>query len=292
MTIYLTLDTNIWLELLKEPPNNINLFDELVYWVEEGHIKHLLPENIRDEWTRNKEHKIKEAVKDLKKIFNSPLETFKTIFKSSNITETEHYETFVRAKMDRIENIFQRYSEIIPNSNAILITAADRSLKCLAPNHFKDSFRDTVNIFSLISCVATNNFKPAYFVTLNYKDFSDPQNKDILHTHLKGDFSKIDLTYIYGIEKLWATLKNQFPNYQERINAYNKKIENKKNQQEKAVRQQKETKNLDKDYLENIKHIDIILAKNQPTELEQEILRILLNRHDSYKEYFYKKLAN
>ena len=44
--IHLILDTDIWLNSLKESGEEDNFIDSLEYWIEYNHIEILLPENI------------------------------------------------------------------------------------------------------------------------------------------------------------------------------------------------------------------------------------------------------
>ena len=48
--IYLTFDSDIWLNSLKESGEENNFIDSLEYWIENGHVKILLPENVIEEW--------------------------------------------------------------------------------------------------------------------------------------------------------------------------------------------------------------------------------------------------
>lgn len=70
--IYITLDTDVWLKLLHDVYQNkdeIGPFDELMFWLEQGHVKLVLPQNIKTEWERNKESTIQAAKRELKKNF-------------------------------------------------------------------------------------------------------------------------------------------------------------------------------------------------------------------------------
>ncbi|PKG42727.1 hypothetical protein, partial [Psychroflexus sp. MES1-P1E] len=48
----------------------------------------------------------------------------------------------------------------------------------------------------------------------------------------------------------------------------------------------------DADYLENIKHLDLILSKKTPTSWEQDMVKSLIGRHASYKQYFFNNIGN
>jgi len=51
--IYLAVDTCVWLELLKvDFAHENNFFDELLFWIENGHIKCVTTQNLIREWDR------------------------------------------------------------------------------------------------------------------------------------------------------------------------------------------------------------------------------------------------
>lgn len=61
-----------------------------------------------------------------------------------------------------------------------------------------------------------------------------------------------------------------------------REVENKKNHDEANI------ENPDTDFLENVHHLDIILGKPIATKFEQEVVDHLINRHESYKQYFFR----
>ena len=53
---YLTFDSNIWIYSLDESWRIENHLDYLEPWIQDGHVKLLLPEIILTEWTNNKSY--------------------------------------------------------------------------------------------------------------------------------------------------------------------------------------------------------------------------------------------
>ena len=53
---YLTFDSNIWIYSLDESWRIENQLDYLEPWIQDGHVKLLLPEIILTEWTNNKSY--------------------------------------------------------------------------------------------------------------------------------------------------------------------------------------------------------------------------------------------
>lgn len=74
--IYLTFDSDIWLNSLKESGEDDNFIDSLEYWIENGHVQILLPENIIEEWKRNRDNKKQFLVNDWKGFFNRAKKVF------------------------------------------------------------------------------------------------------------------------------------------------------------------------------------------------------------------------
>lgn len=299
--IYITLDTCVWLELLKIDFNNEdNLFEEICFWIENNHIGHIVPTNIIDEWNRHKIGNQNKIYSYFKKKENDDISFFKNNSELSSTYKPEEIEKKVQKRIERIDLIFSNYSEKAPYNDAILKEAGIRNLNTLAPNHNKDSFRDTVNILSLIYYLKKKGYSETIFTTINYKDFSAGKNKkDYLHDKLIPEFAAANLTYIFFGEnesfgmQLLSRLRNDhsIPSFQE----YLKKKKDEEETQALAAKKPvpvTSITNPDSDYLENIKYIDIILAKRTPTVFEQEIIKSLIERHTSYKQYFFKNIGN
>ena len=76
---YLTLDTCVWLNLIKIGLNSDdNVFDEICFWIENKHIIHITPENIIREWDRNKVNTTIQIIKDAKKLNKDAILPFKS----------------------------------------------------------------------------------------------------------------------------------------------------------------------------------------------------------------------
>jgi hypothetical protein len=215
--IYITLDTDVWLKLLHDVNQNtdeIGPFDELMFWLEQGHVKLVLPQNIKREWERNKESTIQAAKRELKKNFQSGRELFKNHSALSSFYDPDQYENFVRGRVQRIDKLFAS-CEIAHTTDEVMIKAGKRSLECLAPNHTGDSFRDSVNIISLMDHLISKGYLTCFFASDNFKDFSEPNGPEaILHNQLATDFKQANLEYVYtGRALIYRKLKAQLPNY-------------------------------------------------------------------------------
>jgi hypothetical protein len=299
--IYLTLDTCVWLELLKIDFNNRdNLFEEFCFWIENKHIIHVVPENMIKEWNRNKIKKSDEIINHFRKLKENDINLFKNTPELVSTYQPDVIKENVIQRIERIDLIMNSLSEKAIQTNSIITEAVTKNLECFAPNHRKDSFRDSINILTLINHLKTNGYIDCYFSTLNYQDFSvDGGSKYDLHSQLSEEFTCSNLKYVYFDEKenfgkklINILRKNHsLPSFQE----YLKEIQEK--EQKKILEEKKDISvtyidNPDKDYLENIKYIDQILLKKNKTAFENEIIKLLIQRHECYKQYFLKNVGN
>nr|WP_294921842.1 PIN domain-containing protein [uncultured Flavobacterium sp.] len=297
----ITLDTCVWLQLLQiDFQNEDNYLEEICYWIENGHLKHIVPTNIIDEWNRHKNGYQNEIVTYFKKKEKDNIYMFKHNSEMASTYKPEEIEKNVQKRIERIDLIFSLYSEKAPYDDLILIESGIRNLKKVAPNHAGDSYRDTVNILSLMSYLKNKEYKNSIFTTLNYKDFcADSRHRFDLHDGLKTEFKSADLTYEYFGEnevfgtKFFNILRKELKHYDFQVY-----LKDKKDKEESALLTTKKSSlttpilHPDSDYLENIRYIDLILMKKQPTSFEQDLIKSLVTRHESYKQYFLNNIGS
>lgn len=297
--IYITLDTCVWLGLIKiDLHNDNNVFEEICYWIENKHLTHITPDNIIREWDRNKAKKLIEISNDVKKLNNTIISSFKGTSDLVSAYQPDAVQDAVSKRIDRVETILKVHSEIAKENQTIYDDAIQRNFNCLAPNHSDDSFRDTINILTIIDYIKTQGYTDCIFSTINYADFSEGKaKKHDLHNQLIDAFKNANLQYLYCDEEPFASkllgvsLRPNLPKFQDYL-------KEKKRQEDAKILASKKTvttttiTNPDADYLENIKHLDMIIAKKTPTAWEQEIIKSLIGRHDSYKQYFFNNIGN
>lgn len=297
--MYITLDTCVWLELIKTGlHNDDNVFEEICYWIENKYLTHITPENIIREWDRNKAKKLLEITNGIRMLNNDVINYLRGTPEIVLAYRPETIEEIVSKRIDRVETILKVYSEIAKETQEIYDCAIERNFNCLAPNHTDDSFRDTVNIFTIINYIKTNGYTDCIFSTKNYADFSEGKTKKHdLHNQLIDDFNKANLQYVYcdedpfGSKLFGVYLRPKLPSFQVFL------MEKKRQEEEKIVKERKindtfKVDSPDIDYLENIKYLDMILAKKTPTIFEQKLVKLLINTHDSYKQYFFNNIGN
>lgn len=299
--INISIDTSVWLELLKiDFRNEDNYFEELCYWIENKCLNHIVSENIITEWNRNKIKYQSEIIEKLKSINANDVRYFRHNTELISTYQADIIVTDVDKRVKRVDVILNILSEKAPHNDDILKDAGNRNLQTFAPNHIQDSFRDTVNILSLISYLKAKGHTNCIFTTLNYKDFSaDGGNRYDLHTQLSDDFEKANLSYEYFGEntnfglRLFNHLRKQLSLF-----SYQAYLKDKKSKEEAIALAAKKAiaippiETPDADYLENIKYIDMILSKKKPTALEEQMLKIITSRHDSYKRYFLRNVGS
>ncbi|MDV2446711.1 hypothetical protein CMU93_04255 [Elizabethkingia anophelis] len=297
--LYITLDTCVWLGLIKIDLHNDNsVFDEICFWIENKHVTHIVPKNMIREWDRNKTKKLNEISNDAKKLHASIVSPFRG---TPDLVTAYHPDTIpdtVSKRIDRVDTILKVHSEIAKENQDIYNEAIKRNFDCLAPNHAEDSFRDTINILTIIHYIKAKGYNNCLFSTINYADFSEGKTqKHVLHSQLIDVFKSVNLEYIFCDEEPFASkllgvsLRPALPSFQDYLKEKKRK-EDEKLLAEKKVDMTTAIASPDADYLENIKYLDMIIAKKTPTAFEIRILKDLIDRHESYRQYFFNNIGN
>jgi len=298
---YITLDTCVWLGLIKiDLHNDNNVFEEICFWIENKHIIHITPENIIREWNRNHAKKTVEIINDTKTLNKNAIGAFKGNANLISAYQPDVVEQIITKRIDRVDAILKTHSEIAPENQIIYNEAIKRNFDCIAPNHTEDSFRDTINIFTLINYIKSKGYDECCFSTINYADFSEGKsNKHDLHSQLVVDFKNANLEYLYCDEEPFGNklinigLRKVLPRFQDYLKDKKDKEEAKALAAKKVVPASViAIPSPDGDYLENIKYIDMILVRKTPTAFEQDLIKLLTGRHDSYKQYFLNNIGN
>jgi PIN domain len=299
--IFLTLDTCVWIALLRvDFHKEDNLLEEMCFWIENKSVIHVVPENMIKEWNRHKIGRLEEAVSHFKRIQEDTISPFKNNSELYSTYKPDSIKEKLKARVDRIDNILTNISEKALQTPAIINDAATRNLNCSAPNHSKDSFRDTINILTLINHLTGKQDPICYFSTLNYKDFSlDGSKRYEIHNELEAEFKTVNLQYIFFDEKenfgkkLYKILRDSpaIVNFQDYLKDKEQKEEAKILEQKKSLPEIK-IEDPDKDFLDNVKYIDAILLKRNLTSVEKDMLRVIIKAHESYRQYFLRKVGN
>ncbi len=263
------------------------MLGELLFWMDKGAVKCILPQNIKDEWERSKSKKIEQAKKKLLEFQKSVSQVIKDSKALREAVSPDKFEAIALDRIARLDNIFS-LSEVAPISDELLLEAGKRNLAVLAPNHTSDSFRDTVNILSLISFIKSKGYTNCHFVSENSKDFSDPTAKSKLHGQLKDHFDSVGLAYTCEIRVLLDKLRSTMPSYldflkEQRLKQASLEV------RDKAVAPFLH-EDLDNEFLDHLPYIDSILSKQSPTGFEKTMLNTLMQSHPSYRRYVFSKM--
>lgn len=298
---YITLDTCVWLGLIKVGLNNDdNAFDEICFWIENKHIIHITPQNIIREWDRNKVKKTIEIINDIKTLNKNAINAFKGNEELISAYQPDVVEKKITNRIDRVDTILKTLSEFASENQTIYEEAIKRNFDCIAPNHTADSFRDTINILTLLKHIKSKGYNECCFSTINYADFSEGKSKKHeLHSQLSDDFKNANLVYLYceedpfGNKLINVVLRPVLPSFQNYLKDKKDKEQAKELASKKSVpASQIVITSPDSDYLENIKYIDIILERKTQTAFEKELIKSLIERHVSYKQYFLNNIGN
>ncbi len=306
--LHITLDTCVWLGLLTVDFNNEdNYFEEICFLIENKYVIHIAPSNIIEEWNRNKSDNKENAVKELKDKHRDLLNFLKNDSTISAIYQPDKIKEVIQKRIERIDLILNAFSERAILNEDILIEAGNRNLAKFPPNHIKDGYKDTVNMLSLINHIKTKEYDNCLFTTIDGDFGITAKEKYNLHNLLVKEFKDSNLHYIYfGNKKnitddrnnFGAVFFSQIKKEDSSIPSFQDYLKNKiQEEQSKTLAEKKSVPNItitspDEDYLENIKYIDIIIARKTPTTFELELIKSLIKRHESYKQYFFNKIGS
>ncbi|RAI84439.1 hypothetical protein DET54_12517 [Paenibacillus pabuli] len=232
---YLMLDTNIYFDCIvhrskDNPPESFRYLDDIVSW---GNTQLIVPEIIVTETNRKIEEMVETIGKNLKNISNQLRESYWFSFDSQGHAEfnteisriTSDFGKFMSkfekqktmyihvAKM-KINSIF-RNALIIKGDPDLITNVTKRKIYRLCPFHKEvDSFGDALILESLLNIRNYEQINPEdkiYFISRNYKDFSDPNNKDKLHEDIIQALKENDLEdHVIYSRYFYKTLKEEF----------------------------------------------------------------------------------
>lgn len=289
--IYLAIDTDVWLWLsYHRIDTEENFFDELFFWLQSGQLRCIVPENIINEWERNKQTKVDAVKLELNRAAQFNKDLFRDPKFFNTVYNAENFEAFAKTRIEQVEEIFQKYADVAPVNDQIKLSAADRTLKRLAPSHNKDSFSDAVNLLSLTEYVHAHSLSPVIFTTKNFKDYSSTKAKNTLHPQLVELFDAVGLEYIYETDYLFGKrLRPLLPNFSQHL--MQQKAEKARKNQQELQTAQTNLANADQDFIGNTLTIDHILEQSKPTLFQQKTIRELIENDQNCRKYFFSKIS-
>jgi PIN domain len=204
MAIRLLVDTCVWLDLAKDYREQpvISALEDLV---ESGHIELTVPQQVLDEFDRNKARIIDEARRGLQSHFRLVRQAVNQFGGDSRkaellagLNEVDHRigvdGDAVGGSIERIDRLLRRAPELAA-SDAVKQRVTERALAKQAPYHrAKNSVGDAILVEMYVDVVSgAAEDAPCAFITHNTKDFSDAN----------GDFRKAhaDLEHLFDSPK-------------------------------------------------------------------------------------------
>ncbi len=222
---YILLDTNIIIDMVVDRRNQINnkLLSKFIKLLDYGEVRLVVPEIIRTETYRH----LDEEICNVGKQIENALDAIKNLYGISTLEidglDLSEYKKNARKELhdaltiftskreDYRTDIFNSISKIFSHSNTIVmddISLMDivmkRKIYKRAPFHKveKESNGDGVIIETLLNIekfIDIREDDKIYFVTGNYKDFSDSNDKNSFHGDIIEDIEKkgLDKNIIY-----------------------------------------------------------------------------------------------
>lgn len=200
MAIRLLVDTCVWLDLAKDYRDRpvISALEDLV---ESGEIELIVPQQVLDEFDRNKTRIIDDARRGLQSHFRLVRQAVNQFGDDqrkadvlAGLNEVDHQIAVegdaVGGSIERIDKLL-RCTPALATTDEIKQRVTDRALASLAPYHRpKNSVGDAILVEIYIDLVSSaTEDAPCAFITHNTKDFSETN----------GDFRKPhqDLAYLF-----------------------------------------------------------------------------------------------
>jgi hypothetical protein len=180
--------------------------------VNKGEIELLVPDNLMDEWERNKQSKIRDA---LLKSLSGRIGTLREL---KNYLEDEHYEVLnniineirshetyfkntIEKRIERIEYLLN-HSNTKRLSSSINVKAKAAEMSLLNQMPFKNKKNSMGDAFNFLTCLehqSRTEEPEVHFITNNKNDFGKKDNQGILHEDFETVANDMGVTIHYSI---------------------------------------------------------------------------------------------
>jgi len=213
MTLYLLIDTSVWLDLAKDY-RQLPIIDALTFIWEANDLELILPSVVVEEWERNKERVIAESKQSLSSHFKRVREAVNQFAAETEraavlaqLSDVDHRISIggeaINDAIEQIERLFSS-TEKLEISEFQKARAADRAMAKKAPFHRpRNSIADALLIEAYIDALAnrTDDGDVYAFVTHNKLDFSDRDPRQP-HPDFAPLFDGIRSKYIINLAEL------------------------------------------------------------------------------------------
>lgn len=287
--IYLTLDTNIWLDLLEDSWGEDNIIDKLEYWLKHDFVKILVPEIIIEEWERNKK-----GVKYDK--LNNDFDTF------LKISQDVLPESFIYELRDKnyqaviFETQIQRIETIICNAVKLRLSDTVRDQIILqgvqrkAPMQKKSSIGDAIIIYTLFDFAQKQQQDYFYFISRDADFCKDGQ----IHEDLRDKFDALNIVHFIKLKKCISDIERKF-GFKDDPNAEERRKSRLKNRLKKVVynpEYEKLVTGTENSFILNCEIIDIIVKQSKPTKEQVLFVLALVDSDTTYEKYFFERVSS
>lgn len=221
--MHVFIDTNILLNFFHFSKDELDALNNVFASHEHGSAKVHLTQQVCDEFRRNRENKIKDALKRFKEVkfaaqlpsFMKGYEEYTSIRKLS--AELQQLSKSIMEKADKdiadrnlladalIRDIFAR-SEILPTSNEVF-SAASMRMAIGNPPGKNDSIGDAINWTVLLQSVP--NGEDLHVISED-GDYYSTINEDAVHPFLEEEWKKTKESYLFVYRTLSAFMKEHF----------------------------------------------------------------------------------
>lgn len=290
--IYLTFDTNIWLNTFDESWSFDDHMDYLEYWIAQGQVKLLLPELVIKEFKNNKSKQVEQRKEDLRKFFEMAKEVFPAAFFQEYASPIKQA-NLINSQIDRIQKLLDS-AQKIPMSEDLFQEIFDWGVSKKAPAHeSKNSFADTLIIYSLFNFAKENPGNIYYFLSKD-SGFYSKTEKSTIHDDLNDHFKACNIRSIKYLNHLVKSLETGFDLAR---NAEIDQFKKDRIQQRISSRAfnpvyESLTANQETSFIQNKQTIEFILKLKSPSKEQVIFILALIDSDDAYQQYFYKLLKD
>lgn len=234
---YVFLDTNIVIDMVVDRRHQMSgkLLESFIKLLDYNEIKLIIPQIVEFETFKHLEVELEQVGKNIQGVMDRikdlyGIETYKIAGlnieeykKESRKQLNKALEMFQSRKSDYKSELFNTVKMVFEHCNSVFIADDDflnnqvmrRRIYKKAPFHKeqKESFADgliTETLINLKKFIEIKNDDIIYFVTGNYSDFSDAENKDKLHPHIIEDLEGAGLKgRIVYVRKFGQLIQNE-----------------------------------------------------------------------------------
>lgn len=218
------IDTNVFLSFYHLSSDDLEELKKLAVLARQGEVTLLLPEQVVDEFRRNRAGKIADAVKrlrDQRLALQFPqickqYEEYEKLREAQREYEKHHAKLIERIEADVssnsleadavIEELFE-VAQMIPNSSS-LIEKARLRMDLGNPPGKKGSLGDAINWEALLETVPDD--EDLYFIT-DDKDYFSPLDAESMNPYLLHEWSENKFSALHTYKRLSSFFRDQFP---------------------------------------------------------------------------------